>query len=163
MCIRDSPKDAYRFDHRCPGWNVLAYYTGHGYQPGVTIQEMTSRSSITYKDSGVDIDAGEALVQRISQAVSRTKRPEVLGGLGGFGGLFKLSVDRYRQPILVSGADGVGTKLKLAIEHGAHDEVGIDLVAMCVNDVIVQGAEPLFFLDYFVTPRLNVDLSLIHI
>ena len=123
------------------------------------IQGMTSRAPITYKDSGVDIDAGEALVQRISQAVSRTKRPEVLGGLGGFGGLFKLPVDRYRQPVLVSGADGVGTKLKLAIEHGAHDEVGIDLVAMCVNDVIVQGAEPLFFLDYFVTPRLDVDIA----
>jgi len=120
---------------------------------------MTSRNPITYKDSGVDIDAGEALVQRISQAVSRTKRPEVLGGLGGFGGLFRLPVDRYRQPILVSGADGVGTKLKLAIEHDAHDEVGIDLVAMCVNDVIVQGAEPLFFLDYFVTPRLDVDIA----
>ena len=120
---------------------------------------MTSRAPLTYKASGVDIDAGEALVERIRDAVGRTKRPEVLGGLGGFGGLFRLSVDRYRQPVLVSGADGVGTKLKLAIEHDAHDDIGIDLVAMCVNDVIVQGAEPLFFLDYFVTPRLDVDIA----
>lgn len=120
---------------------------------------MTSRAPLTYKASGVDIDAGEELVQRIRAAVARTRRPEVLGGLGGFGGLFKLPVDRYRQPVLVSGTDGVGTKLKLAIEHDAHDDIGIDLVAMCVNDVLVQGAEPLFFLDYFVTPRLDVDIA----
>jgi len=120
---------------------------------------MPPRAPLTYKASGVDIDAGEALVERIKGAVGRTTRPEVLGGLGGFGGLFKLPVERFRQPILVSGTDGVGTKLKLAIEHDAHDEIGIDLVAMCVNDVIVQGAEPLFFLDYFVTPRLDVDIA----
>jgi len=120
---------------------------------------MTSRAPLTYKTSGVDIDAGENLVERIKGAVGRTRRPEVLGGLGGFGGLFKLPVERFRQPVLVSGTDGVGTKLKLAIEHDAHDEIGIDLVAMCVNDVIVQGAEPLFFLDYFVTPRLDVDIA----
>ncbi len=120
---------------------------------------MTSRAPLTYKDSGVDIDAGADLVARIKDAVARTARPEVMGGLGGFGGLFKLAADRYRQPVLVSGTDGVGTKLKLAIEHDAHDEIGIDLVAMCVNDVIVHGAEPLFFLDYFVTPRLDVDIA----
>ena len=120
---------------------------------------MTARAPLTYKASGVDIDAGEALVERIRPAVNRTWRPEVIGGLGGFGGLFRVPVDRFRRPILVCGADGVGTKLKLAIEHDAHDEIGIDLVAMCVNDVIVQGAEPLFFLDYFVTPRLDVDIA----
>ena len=120
---------------------------------------MTSRAPLTYKASGVDIGAGSDLVDRIKESVARTNRPEVLGGLGGFGGLFKLPVDRYRQPVLVSGTDGVGTKLKLAIEHDAHDEIGIDLVAMCVNDVIVQGAEPLFFLDYFVTPQLDVDVA----
>ena len=120
---------------------------------------MTARAPLTYKASGVDIDAGEALVERIRPAVNRTWRPEVIGGLGGFGGLFRVPVDRFRRPVLVCGADGVGTKLKLAIEHDAHDEIGIDLVAMCVNDVIVQGAEPLFFLDYFVTPRLDVDIA----
>ena len=120
---------------------------------------MTSRAPLPYQTSSVDIDAGEDLVERIKGAVGRTRRPEVLGGLGGFGGLFKLPVERFRQPVLVSGTDGVGTKLQLAIAHDAHDEIGIDLVAMCVNDVIVQGAEPLFFLDYFVTPRLDVDIA----
>jgi len=120
---------------------------------------MTSRRSLTYKTAGVDIDAGDELVHRIKDSVARTIRPEVLGGLGGFGGLFKLPPDRYRHPVLVAGTDGVGTKLKLAIEHDAHDQIGIDLVAMCVNDVIVQGAEPLFFLDYFVTPRLDVTIA----
>lgn len=119
---------------------------------------MSSASTLTYKDAGVDIDAGEALVERIRQPVRRTLRPEVLGGLGGFGGLCRIP-QGYRSPVLVAGADGVGTKLKLAIEHDAHDGVGIDLVAMCANDVIVQGAEPLFFLDYYVTPRLDVDVA----
>ena len=120
---------------------------------------MTARDPLTYKAAGVDIDAGEALVERIRGAVARTQRPEVLGGLGGFGGLFALAGDRYTEPVLVAGTDGVGTKIKLAIDNDAHDDIGIDLVAMCVNDVIVQGAEPLFFLDYFVTPRLDVDVA----
>ena len=119
---------------------------------------MPADPSFTYKDAGVDIDAGEALVERIKGPVKRTLRPEVIGGLGGFGGLFRVP-QGYREPVLVAGTDGVGTKLKLAIEHGAHDGVGIDLVAMCVNDVVVQGAEPLFFLDYFVTPRLDVGVA----
>jgi phosphoribosylformylglycinamidine cyclo-ligase len=119
---------------------------------------MPPDSKLTYKDAGVDIDAGEALVERIKAPVGRTQRPEVIGGLGGFGGLFRVP-GGYREPVLVAGADGVGTKLKLAIEHDAHDGVGIDLVAMCANDVVVQGAEPLFFLDYFVTPRLDVDIA----
>ena len=121
--------------------------------------QMTSQDSLTYKAAGVDIDAGEELIERIKESVARTRRPEVLGGLGGFGGLFKFAADRYRNPVLVAGTDGAGTKLKLAIEHDAHDGIGIDLVAMCVNDVVVLGAEPLFFLDYFATPRLDVDVA----
>lgn len=119
---------------------------------------MESDTVLTYKSAGVDIDAGEELVERIRQPVKRTLRPEVIGGLGGFGGLFRVPAG-YRDPVLVSGTDGVGTKIKLAIEHDAHDTIGIDLVAMCVNDIIVQGAEPLFFLDYFVSPRLDVDVA----
>src|SRR3970040_447187 len=119
---------------------------------------MTSNEVLTYKSAGVDIDAGEALIERIKGPVARTTRPEVIDGLGGFGALFRVPTG-YRSPVLVSGTDGVGTKLKLAIEHDAHDGVGIDLVAMSVNDVVVQGAEPLFFLDYFVTPRLDVEIA----
>ncbi|HBK57398.1 MAG TPA: phosphoribosylformylglycinamidine cyclo-ligase, partial [Xanthomonadales bacterium] len=104
------------------------------------------RPPLSYRDAGVDIDAGNALVERIKPMARRTSRPEVLGGLGGFGALFDLS-GRYRHPVLVSGTDGVGTKLKLAQRLDRHDSIGIDLVAMCVNDVLVQGAEPLFFLD----------------
>jgi phosphoribosylformylglycinamidine cyclo-ligase len=115
-------------------------------------------NELTYKAAGVDIDAGEALINRIRASVASTTRSEVVGGLGGFGGLFRVPAG-YRSPILVSGADGVGTKLKLAIDFDAHDTVGIDLVAMCANDVIVCGAEPLFFLDYFVTPKLDVDIA----
>src|ERR1700722_12851564 len=120
---------------------------------------MSKPHSYTYRDAGVDIDAGDALVERIKPLVRRTTRPEVLAGIGGFGAMVELPLGRYRRPVLVSGTDGVGTKLKLAIETGRHDSIGIDLVAMCANDVIVQGAEPLFFLDYYATGRLNVDIA----
>jgi phosphoribosylformylglycinamidine cyclo-ligase len=115
--------------------------------------------AITYRDAGVDIDAGDELVERIKPHVRRTLRPEVLGGLGGFGALVEVPVDRYRRPVLVSGTDGVGTKLRLAIDTRRHDTVGIDLVAMCVNDIVVQGAEPLYFLDYYATGKLEVAVA----
>jgi len=120
---------------------------------------MTTRASVTYRDAGVDIDAGDELVERIKPIVRRSLRREVLGGLGGFGALVEIPMDRFRRPVLVSGTDGVGTKLRLAIDFAGHDTVGIDLVAMCVNDVLVQGAEPLFFLDYFATGKLVVDIG----
>ncbi len=120
---------------------------------------MTERAPVTYREAGVDIDAGEELVERIKPHVRRSMRREVLGGLGGFGALVEVPLDRYRKPVLVSGTDGVGTKLRLAIDTQRHDTVGIDLVAMCVNDVVVQGAEPLFFLDYFATGKLDVDVG----
>ena len=120
---------------------------------------MADDRPITYREAGVDIDAGDALVERIKPAVRRTRRPEVLGGLGGFGALVQVPLDRFRQPVMVAGTDGVGTKLRLAIETGRHDTIGIDLVAMCVNDVVVQGAEPLFFLDYYATGRLDVGVA----
>jgi phosphoribosylformylglycinamidine cyclo-ligase len=118
---------------------------------------MKSDPSLTYKDAGVDIDAGDALVERIKPLARRTARSGLLGGIGGFGGLFQLDLQKYPQPVLVAGTDGVGTKLRLAIDLGTFDTVGIDLVAMCVNDVVVQGAEPLFFLDYYATGRLALD------
>ncbi len=114
---------------------------------------------LTYKDAGVDIIAGNELVERIKPIVTRTRRPEVLAGLGGFGGLFALPPDRFSEPVLVSGTDGVGTKIKLAQHLNRHDTIGIDLVAMCVNDVLVQGAEPLFFLDYFACGKLDNDVA----
>jgi len=120
---------------------------------------MTERAPVTYREAGVDIDAGEELVERIKPHVRRSMRREVLGGIGGFGALVEVPLDRYRRPVLVSGTDGVGTKLRLAIDTHRHDTVGIDLVAMCVNDVVVQGAEPLFFLDYFATGKLDVGVG----
>jgi len=120
---------------------------------------MNERVPATYRDAGVDIDAGEELIDRIKPGVKRSLRREVLGGIGGFGALVEVPLDRYRKPVLVSGTDGVGTKLRIAIDAGRHDTVGIDLVAMCVNDVVVQGAEPLFFLDYFATGKLLVDVG----
>lgn len=120
---------------------------------------MANKPSISYRDAGVDIDAGNRLVENIKPVVARTHRPEVMAGLGGFGGLFRVPTDRYRKPVLVSGTDGVGTKLRLAIDLDQHDTIGIDLVAMSVNDVLVAGAEPLYFLDYYATGKLDVDTA----
>jgi phosphoribosylformylglycinamidine cyclo-ligase len=120
---------------------------------------MTERPSLTYRDAGVDIDAGEELVERIKPRVARTQRPEVLAGIGGFGAMIEIPEGRWKRPVLVAGTDGVGTKLRLAIDTGLHDGVGQDLVAMCANDVVVQGAEPLFFLDYYATGRLSVEVA----
>ncbi|MDH3991996.1 MAG: AIR synthase related protein, partial [Gammaproteobacteria bacterium] len=118
----------------------------------------SGQTPLSYKDAGVNIDAGNALVERIKGVSRRTARPEVLGGLGGFGALCEIPAG-YKQPVLVSGTDGVGTKLRLAMDLGKHDTIGIDLVAMCVNDLVVAGAEPLFFLDYYATGALNVDTA----
>lgn len=117
------------------------------------------RISLSYRDAGVDIDAGEALVQTIKSIADETGRPGLLSGPGGFGGCFEIPTDRYQQPVLVAGTDGVGTKLKLAIELGQHETIGIDLVAMCANDIVAHGAEPLFFLDYFATGKLDATVA----
>jgi len=119
---------------------------------------VTTTTSLSYRDAGVDIDAGDSLVERIKPHAKRTLRPEVLGGIGGFGALMELPKN-YREPVLISGTDGVGTKLKLAFELNKHDTIGQDLVAMSVNDILVQGAEPLFFLDYFACGHLDVDVA----
>ena len=119
----------------------------------------SNQAGLSYRDAGVDIDAGGELVERIKPYAKQTLRPGVLGSLGGFGALFELDLSKYRAPVLVAGTDGVGTKLKLALQMGKHDTIGIDLVAMCVNDLIVQGAEPLFFLDYYATGALSVDVA----
>lgn len=121
-------------------------------------QNQTPTTSLSYKDAGVDIEAGDALVERIKSVAKRTRRPEVMAGLGGFAALCEIPAG-YRQPVLVSGTDGVGTKLRLAMNLQKHDTIGIDLVAMCVNDLVVTGAEPLFFLDYYATGKLNVDVA----
>ena len=122
------------------------------------MSDNTGQTPLSYKDAGVNIDAGNALVERIKGVSRRTTRPEVMGGLGGFGALCEIP-EGYKQPVLVSGTDGVGTKLRLAMDLGIHNTIGIDLVAMCVNDLVVAGAEPLFFLDYYATGALNVDTA----
>ena len=119
----------------------------------------TKSTSLSYRDAGVDIDVGNQLIERIKPIAKATRRPGVLDSIGGFGALFEIPTDRYEKPVLVSGTDGVGTKLKLAMEIGKHDSIGIDLVAMCVNDLIVAGAEPLYFLDYYATGKLSLDMA----
>jgi phosphoribosylformylglycinamidine cyclo-ligase len=120
---------------------------------------VSDSKSLSYRDAGVDIDAGSQLIEKIKPYVAKTQRAEVIGGLGGFGALFEIPLNRYQQPVLVSGTDGVGTKLKLALQMNKHDTIGIDLVAMCVNDILVLGAEPLYFLDYYATGKLDNDVA----
>src|SRR5216110_1480597 len=138
---------------------IVAHFTVRAHSTQIQSLSLTvSGTSLSYREAGVDIDAGERLVEAIKPFAKRTLRPEVLAGIGGFGALIELP-KRYREPVLVAGTDGVGTKLKLAFALGKHDTIGIDLVAMSVNDILVQGAEPLFFLDYFVCERLDVAIA----
>jgi len=123
------------------------------------MNDSNNPTSLSYKDAGVNIDAGNDLIDKIKPHVAKTKRPEVMGGLGGFGAMFQIPLDRYKEPVLISGTDGVGTKLKLATQLNKHDTIGIDLVGMCVNDILVQGAEPLFFLDYYATGKLETEVA----
>jgi len=125
----------------------------------VSTSDHRSPPSLSYRDAGVDIDVGNQLIERIKPIARATRRPGVLDSIGGFGALFEIPTDRYDKPVLVSGTDGVGTKLRLAMEIGRHDTIGIDLVAMCVNDLIVAGAEPLYFLDYYATGKLSLDMA----
>jgi len=131
------------------GYNIARFF----------LNNCMTEPGLTYRDAGVDIDAGDELVERIKPMVKRTMRKEVLAGIGGFGALVEVPLDRYKKPVLVSGTDGVGTKLRLAIDTGRHDTIGIDLVAMCANDIAVSGAEPLFFLDYYATGKLHVTVA----
>ncbi len=132
--------------------------SGETVSQGKSSKNTSNTTSLSYRDAGVDIDTGNELIEQIKPHVAKTNRPGVLSGLGGFGAMFEIPAS-YKQPVLVSGTDGVGTKLKLAIETGVHDTIGIDLVAMCANDLIVQGAEPLFFLDYYATGKLSLDIA----
>src|ERR1700756_3345087 len=134
------------------------YNTTHTQKRRFTETAMKEGTGLTYRDAGVDIDAGDELVERIKPIVKRTQRPEALAGGGGLGAVVELA-EGYKRPVLVSGTDGVGTKLRLAIDAGRHGTIGIDLVAMCANDVIVQGAEPLFFLDYYASGKLDVGVG----
>ena len=143
----------------CMAANSLLNLSRYKLNAEKILVNVENKSSLNYKDAGVDIVAGNALIERIKPIAAKTRTAGVMAGLGGFGSLFELPLDRYKNPVLVSGTDGVGTKLKLAIDSGIHNTVGIDLVAMCVNDIIVQGAEPLFFLDYFATGKLDVDTA----
>ena len=145
--------------HRLQATATIAPLHHSAYRENPRVSVPDNKQSLNYRAAGVDIDAGSELIERIKPAVARTRRPGVLAGLGGFGALFELPLDRYRKPVLVSGTDGVGTKLKLAVEAGLHDSIGIDLVAMCVNDIVVAGAEPLFFLDYYATGKLDLDVA----
>ena len=141
------------------GYNIARFFLSCRAATRRRESSFMTESGLTYRDAGVDIDAGDELVERIKPVVKKTMRKEVLAGIGGFGALVEVPLDRYRRPVLVSGTDGVGTKLRLAIDTGRHDKIGIDLVAMCANDVAVSGAEPLFFLDYYATGKLRVDVA----